>query len=91
MNKKNEIANYICTHANQYIDVYLLKSIIDELSEMYLLLEQSKVKPVSNGHSQKMFGFPDQLSLNAGQKFCRTLQWEHSAILSTFIKLPFVI
>ena len=26
-----------------------------------------------------------------GQKFCRMLQGEHSAILSTFIKLPFVI
>ena len=33
----------------------------------------------------------DQLSLNAGQKYCRMLQGEHSAILSTFIKLPFVI
>ena len=36
-------------------------------------------------------GFQDQLSLNAGQKYCRMLQGEHSAILSTFIKLPFVI
>ena len=26
-----------------------------------------------------------------GQKYCRTLQGEHTAILSTFIKLPFVI
>ena len=33
----------------------------------------------------------DQLSLNAGQKYCRMLQAEHSVILSTFIKLPFVI
>ena len=33
-------------------------------------------------------GFQDQLSLNAGQKYCRM---QHSAILSTFIKLPFVI
>ena len=32
-----------------------------------------------------------QLSLNAGQKYCRMLQGEHSAILLTFIKLPFVI
>ena len=31
------------------------------------------------------------LSLNARQTFCRMLQWEHSAILSTFIKLQFVI
>ena len=36
-------------------------------------------------------GFQDRLSLNAGQKYCRMLHGEHSAILSTFIKLPFVI
>ena len=36
-------------------------------------------------------GFKYILSLNAGQKFCRMLQGEHSAKLSTFIKLPFVI
>ena len=36
-------------------------------------------------------GFEYQLSLNAGQKYCRMLQVEHSTILSTFIKLPFVI
>ena len=35
--------------------------------------------------------FQDRLSLNAGQKYCRRLQVEHSAILSTVIKLPFVI
>ena len=36
-------------------------------------------------------GFQNQLSLNAGQNYCRMLLLEHSAILSTFIKLPFVI
>ena len=36
-------------------------------------------------------GFQDHLLLNAGQKYCRMLQWEHSAILLTFIKLPNVI
>ena len=36
-------------------------------------------------------GFQDQLSLYAGQKYCSILQEEHSAILSTFIKPPFVI
>ena len=36
-------------------------------------------------------GFEDQLTLNAGQKHCRMLQGEHSAIFLTFIKLPFVI
>ena len=35
--------------------------------------------------------FQDKLSLNAGQPYCRMLQGEHSAILSTFIKLPIVI
>ena len=34
-------------------------------------------------------GFQDLLSLNAGQKYCRMLPLEHSAIPSTFIKLPF--
>ena len=36
---------------------------------------------------RQKIGFQDQLSLNAGQKYCRVLQEEHSAILSTFIKL----
>ena len=36
-------------------------------------------------------GFQDRLSLTAGQEYYRMLQGEHSAILSTFIKLPFVI
>ena len=40
---------------------------------------------------RQKIGFQDQLSLNAGQKYCRMLQWEHFAILLTFIKLPFVI
>ena len=51
------------------------------------------VKPVLRCHSKRRtkIGFQDQLSLNAGQKYCRMLQAEHSAILWTFIKLPFVI
>ena len=36
-------------------------------------------------------GFQDQLSLNVGQKHCIMLQEEHSAILLTSIKQPFVI
>ena len=36
-------------------------------------------------------GFQDPLSLNAVQKYCRMLQWEHSAIHLTCIKLPFAI
>ena len=33
-------------------------------------------------------GFQDQLSLNAGHKYCKMLQGEHSAILLTSIELP---
>ena len=36
-------------------------------------------------------GFQYRSLLNAGQKYCIIIQWEHSAILSTFIKLPFTI
>ena len=35
--------------------------------------------------------FQDKLSLNAGQKSCRMLHLELSAILSTFMKLPIAI
>ena len=51
------------------------------------------VKPVLSGHSKTRpkIGFQDQLSLNAGQKYWRMLQGEHSAILSSFIKLSFVM
>ena len=35
--------------------------------------------------------FQYQLSLNAGHMHCRMFQREHSAIFSTFIKLPSVI
>ena len=51
------------------------------------------VKPALSSHSKRTpkIGFQYRLSLNAGQKYCRMLQGEHSAILSTFIKLPFSI
>ena len=42
-------------------------------------------RPLSN---RPKYGFQYQLSLNAGQTYCRMLQREHSAILSTFIKVP---
>ena len=53
----------------------------------------STVKPVLSGHSKRRaeIGFQDRLSLNACQKYCRMLQWEHSAIFLTIMKLPFAI
>ena len=45
-----------------------------------------------NGRSQKDKNGPQyQLSLNVGQKYCKMLQREHSAILLSFIKLPVAI
>ena len=59
--------------------------------ELNCLTNKFTVKPVLSGHSKRRpkIGFQDRLLLNAGQKYGRMLQ-EHSAILSTFIKLPFV-
>ena len=64
--------------------VEVLKNIMD------IFLKYSKTC-VKRQLPRPKIGFQDQLSLNAGQKYCRILQWEYSAILSTFIKLPFVI
>ena len=58
------------------------------------------VKPVLNDHFQKdqqlVFKINYRLMqvesiAECFQKYCRMLQWEHSATLSTFIKLPSVI
>ena len=52
------------------------------------------VKPVLSGHSKrrpKLVFKTNRSSLNAGQKYFRMLQGEHSAIISTFIMLPFAI
>ena len=47
---------------------------------------------VKRPHSKRpKIGFQDQFSLNVGPKYCRMLQGEHSAVLLTFIKLPFAI
>ena len=56
--------------------------------QVYLYSKTCVKRPLSK---RPRIGFQDQLSFNASQKNCRMLQWEHSAILSTFIKLPFVI
>ena len=50
----------------------------------------STVKPVSSGQSKKL-DFQDKVLLNAGQKYCRLLPSEHSAILLTSIKPSFFI
>ena len=62
-------------------------------AHLTLVLLAHTVKPVLSGHPKRRpnIGFQDQFSLNAGQKYCRMLQGENSAILLTVIKLPFAI
>ena len=58
---------------------------------VYGIINYSKTcvkRPLSKGPK---FDFQDKLSLNAGQKHCRMVLGEHSAILTTFINLPLVI
>ena len=55
----------------------------------FLIYNKTCVKrPLSK---RPKIGFQDQLLLNAGRKYSRMLQGEHSAIHLTIIKLPFVI
>ena len=63
-----------------------LKKLLQCLHKNYLIYNKTCLK---QPHKKKTkIGFQDRLSLNAGQKYCRM---EHSAILLTFINLPFVI
>ena len=64
------------------------KSIVTFHIKMITYNKTCEKQPLSK---RPKIGFENQLSLNAGQKYCRMLQGEHSAILSIFIKLPFVI
>ena len=45
----------------------------------FLITQQNLCKTATLKKTK--IGLQDQLSLNAGQKYCRMLQWEHSAIL----------
>ena len=56
---------------------------------LYTLYSKTCVKWLLSNRPE--IGFQDQFSLNAGHKYCRMLQAEHSAILLTYIRLTFVI
>ena len=68
--------------------IYATSSIISWAGLKTIYSKTCVKRPLSK---RQKIGFQNQLSLNAGQKYCRMLQGEHSAILSTSIKLPFVI
>ena len=69
-----------------------MSSLKDNRRTMTIQYSKTCVKQPLKRHSPThKIGFQDQLPLNVGQKYCRILQGEHSAILPTFIKLQFVI
>ena len=73
---------------------YLIRYVASDVRKIYPTVSKCgiTVKHVKQPLSKRpKIGFQDQAWLNAGQKYCRMLQREHSAILVTFIKLPFVI
>ena len=79
-------SNMALQHINQRDDIlhgYRLNLIWRDSKASIFEYNKTCVKrPLSK---RLKIGFEDQLSLNAGQKNCRMLQGEHSAILSTFI------
>ena len=81
----------MCHSADIVLIVSAITASVDKHYDLRVLIVYSKTcvkRPLSK---RPKIGFQDQLSLNAGKKYCRMLQGEHSAILSTFNKLPFVI
>ena len=56
-----------------------------------IFVPKIKLHTVKNAQKDQSLVFKTDYHLNAGQKYYRKLQGEHSAILSSFIKLPFVI
>ena len=74
----------VCCHGNKIQSNFVSKKVM--FSRIY---SKTGVKwPLSK---RPKIVFQYQLSLNAGRKYCKMLPLEHSAMLSTFIKLPFVI
>ena len=67
-------------------DILYLHFDTDTCMHICTLTADDTVKPFLSGHWKKKL-----LSLNAGQKYCRMLQGEHSAILLTFIKLSLLL
>ena len=80
-----------CTTINKCLPFFFCKKEQDKTKKTHQT--ETTVKPVLSDHSKRplKIGFQYRLLFNAGQKYCRMRQSEHSAILSTFIKLPISI
>ena len=72
-------------------ELFGLNNISLKVNSYYMIYKYSKTCVKWPLSKRLKFGFQDQFSHNAGQKYCRMLQREHSAILLTFIKLAFDI
>ena len=67
---------------------------VSEISSYTIFVNYGKTCPKRLISKRPKISFQDKLSLNACQKYCRMHQGEqeeHSTILLTFVKLPFVI
>ena len=57
----------------------------------FIFVQKNLIKYSENTQKDQNLVFKTDYHLNAGQKYYRTLQGEHSAILSSFTKIPFII
>ena len=86
---KGNDSNFVFAQIFNFLTKMLTLDLEKDGLESYARYRKTCVKWVLS--KRPKIGFQYQLSLNAGQNYCRMLQWEHSAILLTYIKLPFVI
>ena len=89
---KNQISKQLCHPHRDKLEIPLGTTLqYQDRTRCFQEATYSKTcvkRPLSK---RPKIGFQDLLFLIADQKYCRMLQGEHSAILLTFIKLPFVI
>ena len=81
--------NKVCGGYNKLAQLQRLARIMKVACSKFRYCSKTCVKWLLS--KRPKIGFQAQLSLNAGPKYCRMLQGEHSAILLTFIKIPIVI
>ena len=90
LKKRNTCTSQLCfvfkavTHILTYHEEYCLTSQYSPSTYLYSFT----VKPVLSGRSQNDQNLFLRPIIAEGQKYCRMLQGEYSAIISTFIKLP---
>ena len=81
---------FITCHIHIYLSLIVISWLIMMVYKIWCA-QYSKTSVKQQLLKRTKIGFQDQLLLNVGRKYCRMLKEEHSAILSTLIKLPFVI